>query len=424
MKQKVFALVDCNNFFVSCERVFRPDLWDKPVVVLSNNDAVIVARSNEVKVLGVPMAVPYSSVKDTLKQHDVALFSANFQMYGDFSQRVVRILQQESPNIEVYSVDESFLEISELPITDYQAWARALSAKIFKWIGVSVSIGVASSKTLAKAAADYCKKHPEQEGAFSVIDREEHQKLLEWLPVGAIWGVGYRTRPKLEAVGIKNGLALSQVSDAWAQANLTIRGVRTVRELKGQSCIDLDEAVVDGVQKSILRSRSFGHTVRAQYELEAAIATFAAQIAAKLRRKKQLAGSITTFLSGRRVDEKHRGAATITLLPPTNDTGVFIAAALEALKQVYDPDFGYTRAGVTCVDLKSHLQQLPLGADIQRLERQATLMQTVDTLNARMGTRVVRHASENPARQSWFSKREQRSPAYTTNWHSLPRVKV
>lgn len=424
MKPKVFALVDCNNFFVSCERVFRPDLWGKPVVVLSNNDAVIVARSNEAKALGLPMASPFSGVKEILQKNNVVQFSANFQLYGDFSQRVVRILQQESPNIEVYSVDESFLEISDLPITDYEEWGRRLSAKVFKWIGVPVSIGVAPSKTLAKAASDYTKKHPECLGAFSVFNNpENHHRLLSWLPVGDVWGVGYRTRPKLEAVGIKNALALSKVSDAWAQENLTIRGVRMVRELKGQSCINMEGA--DDTQKSILRSRSFGHTIRNYYELEGAIATFAAQIAAKLRRKKQIAGTVMTFLSGKRVEERHHGSVAVKMLPPTNNTGLLITAALQALKEVYDPDFGYTRAGVTFYDLGSAAaQQLKLGSDIVQLDRQAMLMKTVDGLNARMGTRVVRHASEHPELNHWFSKRDQRSPSYTQSWAALPVVKV
>lgn len=422
MKRKVFALVDCNNFFVSCERVFRPDLWGKPVVVLSNNDAVIVARSNEAKAFGIPMAAPYGAVKELLQKHDTTLFSANFGLYGDFSQRVVRLLQQEGSNIEVYSVDESFLEISELPIANYEQWARHLSAKIYQHIGVPVSIGVAPTKTLAKAASDFTKKHVEAQGAFSIIDDpEKHSRLLGWLPVGDVWGVGYRSRPKLEAVGIKNALALSQVSDAWAQANLTIRGVRMVRELKGQSCIGMEEG--DDTQKSILRSRSFGHTIRNYFELEGAIATFAAQIAAKLRHKKQVAGTVMTFLSGKRAEERRGGRVSVRLLPPTNNTGLIITAALEALKEAYDPDFGYTRAGVSCVDLCSAAnQQLRLGSDIAQLDRQAQLMQTVDLINTRMGTRVVRHASEHPELNHWFSKRDQRSPAYTTNWAALPVV--
>src|SRR5690349_8373228 len=171
-RKPIFALVDCNNFFVSCERVFRPDVWDKPVAVLSNNDGCIVARSNEVKALGVPMGVPYFKVSDVLKKNNVALFSGNFPLYGDFSQRVVQILQQECPDVEVYSVDESFLEISTLPITDYEAWGRELRAKILQYTGIPVSIGIAPTKTLAKAAADFVKKTEPARGAYAVLTEE------------------------------------------------------------------------------------------------------------------------------------------------------------------------------------------------------------------------------------------------------------
>lgn len=422
MPQPVFALIDCNNFFVSCERVFRPDLWHKPVAVLSNNDACIVARSNEVKALGVPMAAPYFQVRDILKKHNVQLFSANFQLYGDLSQRVVRILQTVCPTIEVYSVDESFLDVSALPIKDYTTWARELRAHILQLTGLPVSIGVAPTKTLAKAASDFAKKNSDYQGALSIMDDPaQHKALLEWLPVGDVWGVGYRTRPMLEGVGIKTGYALSQVSDAWAQANLTIRGVRMVRELKGQSCIGLDSG--EELQKSLERSRSFGHTIRDYYELEGAVATFAAQAAAKLRGKDQLAGEVVTYLYGKRGEESHRSTATSRLLPPSNNTGTLINAALRSLQQAYDPEFGYKKAGVVLLDLRSTAAwQLELGADLAKVDKQVALMRTVDTINARLGTRQVRHASEHLERNQWFSRKDLRSPNYTTRWTELARV--
>lgn len=422
-RQPVFALVDCNNFFVSCERVFRPDLWDKPVAVLSNNDGCIVARSNEVKAMGVPMGVPYFKVREELTKNKVTLFSGNFPLYGDFSQRVVQILENECPDIEVYSVDESFLEISHLPITDYTEWGKRLRAKILQWTGIPVSVGIAPSKTLAKAAADFSKKNLNTEGAFSIIgDDQKRIDLLTWLPLQDIWGVGWRTAPKLKARGIKNAYELSQASDAWVQEQLTIRGLKTVRELRGESCTSLDRG--EDPQQSIARTRSFGHNVRNYYELEGAVATFAAQAAVKLRQEGELAGAVATFMQTSKHAEVQRSSSQlIRLHPPTDETGKIIEAALAGLERMYDPDFGYKRAGVILLDLHK-AQQLAFDSDPIKIDRNAALMTTIDDINKRFGTRLVRHASEHIENQAWRSKRDMRSQAYTTNWRELPVVKI
>ncbi len=418
----VFALVDCNNFFVSCERVFRPDLWNKPVAVLSNNDGCIVARSNEVKALGVPMAVPYFEVKDTLKRHDVTLFSGNFSLYGDFSQRVVQILQDACPDIEVYSVDESFLELSHMAIHDYEAWGRALRAKIMQWTGIPVSVGIASTKTLAKAAADFAKKNDDTQGCWSIVDDDQKRvDLLSWLPLGDVWGVGRGTAPKLRARGIKNAYDLSCVSAVWAQTNLSIRGVKMLRELNGESCYPLESG--GEPQQSIARTRSFGHNIRNYYELEGAVATFAAQAAVKLRAQGQVAGAVMTFLrTSRHADVQGGGSQVTTLMPPSAETGQIITAALRGLEQIYDPDFGYKKGGVVLLDLRG-VRQLAFDSVPDDLDRRARLMKAVDGLNDLYHTRLVRHASEHLEDARWRSKRELRSPAYTTNWRELRRVK-
>lgn len=402
--------------------MFRPDLWNKPVAVLSNNDGVLVARSNEVKALGIPMGVPYFKVRNELAKHNVTLFSGNFPLYGDFSQRVVQILQSECPDIEVYSVDESFLEISHLPIKDYTDWGKHLRAKILQWTGIPVSVGVAPSKTLAKAAADFSKKHGEGGGAFSVVgDERKRVDLLKWLPLQDIWGIGWRTAPKLKARGIKNAYELSQVSDAWAQEQLTIRGLKTIKELRGEYCSSIDRS--EEPQQSIARTRSFGHTVRNYYELEGAVATFAAQAAVKLRQEGELAGAVVTFMQTSKHAEVQRSSSQlIRLHPPTNETGRLIEAALGALERIYDPDFGYKRAGVILLDLQKG-QQLAFDSNPEKIDRQTVLMQTIDDVNKRFGTRLVRHASEHIENQKWRSKREKRSQAYTTNWRELRTVK-
>lgn len=420
----VFALIDCNNFFVSCERVFRPDLWDKPVVVLSNNDGCIVARSNEVKALGVPMAVPLFTVKHILEAAGVTLFSGNFRLYGDFSQRVVQILQNAAPHVEVYSVDESFLEISSLQITDYRAWAADLQEQIFQWTGIPVSIGVAGTKTLAKAASEYAKKTPATQGVYAIETEAQREKLLQWLPVGDIWGIGWRTAPKLRQRGISTAAQLIEVSDQWAQAQLSIRGLQTIKELRGEVWLSLTEA--SEPQQSIARTRSFGRNIREYYELEGAIATFAAQAAARLRAQHEVAGAVLVFLRTAQRSEEHKGASTlIPLFQPSADTGAIIEAAVQGLQAIYDPDFSYKKGGIVLVDLKSDsaTQVSLFEMAPERLDRQQRLMQAVDQLNHRYNTRLVRHASEHLERQSWHSKQQQKSPAYTTSWNELPIVR-
>jgi DNA polymerase V len=421
-RKPVFALVDCNNFFVSCERVFRPDLWNRPVAVLSNNDACIVARSNEVKALGVPMAAPLFQVEHLIKGQDVTLFSANFRLYGDFSQRVVQILMQAAPAIEVYSVDESFLEISSLPTTDYQAWAQELRAKILQWTGIPVSIGVAPTKTLAKAAAEYAKKAPVDSGAY-VVTPQNHQELLRWLPIKDVWGVGRALTPRLLQRGVSTGYDLSRVSEVWAQRQMSIRGLKTVKELQGESCLPLETEVEP--QQSIARTRSFGHNVRNYYQLEGAIATFAAQAAVKLRAQKEVASGVMVFLRTPHNFEGGRGSSTVVrLVQPCADTGALIQAALQGLQAIYDPDFAYKRGGVALVGLGSQQAwQLSLMGDPARVDRQAQLMQAVDGINAKYNTRLVRHGSEHLERTEWFSKHQRRSPAYTTNWADIPVIK-
>jgi DNA polymerase V len=434
MNQKpVFALIDCNNFFVSCERVFRPDLANKPVAVLSNNDGCIVARSNEVKALGVPMAVPYFKVKQVLTQHKAALFSANFRLYGDLSQRIAEIMRQACPEVETYSIDESFLQLSSLQITDYESWALALRQKVLQFTGIPVSIGIAPNKTLAKAASEYAKQNLSTKGVYGLVADQQllpeaagarHRQLLEWLPVGDIWGVGRQSTPKLQQVGISNAWQLSQVSDQWAQAQLNVRGLRTVKELRGELCMGLE--VSDEPQQSIARTRSFGHTVRDYNQLEAAIATFAAQAAAMLRTQHETTETIMVFLRTPKRLEATGSSTVVRLLQPTNSTGDIIAAALEGLERLYDSNLAYKKGGVVLIKLASdERRQLSLlVGQPSSIDRETQLMQAVDQINSDFGSRLVRHASENPLRSNWHGQRGHQSPGYTTNWQELPIAKA
>jgi DNA polymerase V len=285
-----------------------------------------------------------------------------------------------------------------------------------------VSIGVAPTKTLAKAAAEYAKKAPLPSGAY-VVTNDNRDDLLRWLQIKDIWGVGRGLTPKLLQRGVSTAYDLSQVSESWAQQQMSIRGLRTVRELKGESCLPMETEVEP--QQSIARTRSFGHNVRDYYQLEGAIATFAAQAAVKLRAQREIATGVMVFLRTPHNFEGGRGSSTvIPLAQPSADTGSLIAAALQGLGAIYDPDFAYKRGGVALVGLKpERAWQLALTSDPARIDRQADLMRAVDQLNVRYSTRLVRHGSEHLERTEWFSKHQRRSPAYTTSWADLPVVK-
>lgn len=422
----IFALVDCNNFFASCERVFRPDLKDKPVAVLSNNDGVVVARSNEVKAMKIPMATPYFKVKNILQKNGTKLFSANFALYGDFSRRIVEILETEAPYVEVYSVDESFLEVSSLEIEDYEKWGRKLAARVEEWTGIPVSVGIGPTKTLAKATSEYVKKHSETKGAASSIGQKNRLKILKWLPVEDVWGVGRRLAPRLRDRGVRSAYDLTQVSEAWALDTMTIRGLKTIRELKGESSIPLEQNEVNARQKSISATRSFGRTVRAPYELESAVANFAARIAASLRRKNQVAGEVVIFLRSRANDTRQHNPSINVKLPfAASDTSILTAAVVKGLDQIIKEGHGYKRAGLVVHRLlPADAAQLPIidtpsEKEINRSER---LMAVMDEINKRWGKGSLATAREAVGRSSWQSKKENKSPAYSTSWSEIPKI--
>jgi DNA polymerase V len=420
---KVFALIDCNNFFVSCERVFRPDTWDKPAVVLSNNDGCVIARSNEVKAMGIPMAVPLFKVRDQLAQHNTVIFSANFALYGDLSQRITSLISATTPHVEVYSVDESFADLTELPVTDYEKWGRHIKEEIWRCTGVPVSVGVGSSKTLAKAAADYAKKQSAADGVHVALDAHRLDDLLKWLPLEDVWGIGRRLAPKLRLQGVRSAYDFTKIPDKWIQRELTVKGLTTVLELRGQSVIPFDSGVT--VRKTIGRSRAFGHTVRAVSQLESAVATFTAQAAAKLRAQGSIAGTVVTYLRTSRHAESFRSLATATpLAEPTADTGKLIQAAHAGLIRIYDEDFAYQKAGVVLLDIASREDwQLSLTDPDSKRDAKAKLMHSVDHLNKKFGPNTVWHAAQDVGSARWHSKHLKRSPAYTTSWSDLPIIK-
>lgn len=418
-----YALVDCNNFFVSCERVFRPDLAKQPVAVLSNNDGCIVARSNEVKAFNIPMGVPLFKVKHVVRANNIKLFSANFELYGDISQRIVELLRQETPLIEVYSIDECFINLSELPIEDAHEWAVRVRTRIWREVGIPVSVGVAPTKSLAKAASFYAKTHGD--GTHVVDDEASRRELLGSLPVGEVWGIGRRLGPKLIEKGISNALQLIDTSDQWLATQFTITGMRMVDELRGEARIAFGDK--RDQRASIMCSRSFGHRVRDYFQLESAVATFAAQAAARLRAQDSVCRGIVTFISTgvRQPEHRHYASHLITLPEATADSGQLISSALEGLDAIYDHDFAYQKAGVTLVGITDIAAwQLSLSSDEVQREKKVALMEEVDKLNTRFGKGTVWQGTEARSKAAWQSKSERRSPRYTTRLHELPQLHV
>lgn len=418
----MYALIDCNNFFVSCERLFRPELETKPVAVLSNNDGCFISRSQEAKDIGLPMGAPLFKWKNEVNVYGVTLFSANFELYGDISERIVTLLREVTPLIEVYSIDECFLDISRLGILHYEAWATSVKNRIWGEIGIPVSVGIGPTKTLAKIASTYAKKHG---GVYAVTDDAHREQLLRELPIEDIWGVGWRMAPKLRDKGISMAWQLVGASDAWLRQQFNITGMKMIDELRGTPRIQFGD--VHDQRKSIMRSRMFGHKVRAYHMLESAVATFAAQAAVRLRAQDSLARRIMVFLSANKHSKDARRvylSTTVTLAEASADTARIMTAALNGLKQIYDDQFAYQKTGVVLLDIVDReVWQLSMLADEPRRDERLGLMNSVDKLNKKYG-HVVYQASEKMSTDTWRSKRERRSPRYTTQWSELPGIKA
>lgn len=425
MRKPIFALVDCNNFFVSCERLFRPDLEGKPVVVLSSGDGCAVSRSNEAKALGIPMGAPAFKYRELFEKHNVTRFSGNFELYSDVSRRITSVLQTVTPRIEIYSVDESFLDLSELPISDYDEWGRRVRDLIFQWVGVPVSIGIAPSKTLAKLASTRPKKDSSLGGALSLVNKPAAfmDHVLASTPIEDIWGVGWRGAPKLRAQGVGNAKHLAELTPRRAQQLMGIHGRQMVAELNGTSCYPLE---LEGkLPKTISATRTFGEDTHNLYVLEAALATFVNTTTFKLRRSGQLAQSASFFLTTNRHKPGYASwSKQIHLDMPTADTGMLIQLLTNELRRTYNPAASYHRAGVWLSDFlpDDQLQTDLLGiVDTTAHDRSKRKMSAVDELNHRYGRGSIRFAAEDLA-ISWRPKRKLRSPRYTSSWDELPTV--
>ena len=419
----MYALVDCNNFFVSAERVFRPDLRNRPVCVLSNNDGCIVALSNEAKAIGLARGNPLFKVRDIVARCNVTIFSANFSLYAGMSSRVMHVMAEDFPNMEIYSIDEAFLPIDGLKNDEILLKMRELKAKLWRWTGIPVSIGIAQTKTLAKVAGHYAKKFPGYQGVCMIDSEVKRQKALQRIPVSDIWGIGRQSRKKLDAANVFSAWDFTQMSESWVQQHFGISGVKTRRELNGIPCVEASEIET---KQSICTSRSFGKTVAEEEELLASIVEFTTTCAQKLRAQHSVANMLSIFISTDRFKEElpqYKQYATTKLTVGTADTSELIGYAKRLLAAIFRPGFQYKRAGVILAGITDDaVVQQNLFDGVENRERRQLLFQTIDKINQGDGGRV-KFAIQGQNDAKWRSRKEFCSPNYLGNIDELMKVK-
>jgi len=417
----MFALVDCNNFFVSCERIFNPRLKNRPVVVLSNNDGCIIARSAEAKKLGIPMGAPLHQYKALLEHHNVTVLSANFGLYGDISGRVMETLAHCIEDLEIYSIDEAFLNFAGH--TDLHELSVSIREKVLRWVGVPVSVGVAPTKTLAKLANSIAKKS--QTGVCVIDNLEEfHKTSMPTIPVQDVWGIGSRSAKMLRGYGIWTAADLMCADDRWLRKKLTIKGLQTAWELRGVACLKIEE--VQESSKSIICSRSFGQRITSLAHIKEAVAEYVTRAAGRLRAQKMSVGSIVVYITTSKfIQERYAQSITITLPVATDYTPYLIQHALAAVQKIYVQGYEYKKAGVMLMGLTPKAEkQYTLFSSLPVTEQVSDdLMKTVDAINRKWGQSMV-HFAATGIEKNWKVKSERKSPAYTTCWDELLSIKI
>lgn len=420
----VFALVDCNNFYASCEKLFRPDLKDTPVVVLSNNDGCVVARSREAKLLGIKMGVPVFQIKAEMQRHGILAFSSNYALYADLSSRVMRTLEEMAPRVEVYSIDEAFLDLTGIESAiSLVEFGQQVRERIGHWIGITVCVGIAPTKTLAKLANHAAKKYPATQGVVDLTNPDRQRRLLALVPVDDVWGVGRRLSKRLNALGITTALDLANASPRAIRDQFSVVLERTVRELNGESCIELED--IPPTKKQIVCSRSFGIKVTQFELLREAVCEYATRATEKLRKEQRQAKVMTVFIRTspfKDNEPQYSNSASGELLIPSCDTRDFIELANHLLKRIWKDGFRYAKAGVMLSDFYDPgMFQPGLFDDVSTRSNSQQLMSVLDTIN-QSGAGKVFFAGQG-TKKDWSMKREHLSPAYTTRWDQLPRVK-
>ena len=418
-----YLMVDCNNFYASCERVFDPSLEGKPVVVLSNNDGCVIARSSEAKALGVVMGEPAYKREAFFSRSGVHVFSSNYALYGDMSSRVMRILAGFAAETEIYSIDECFLLLRGLNAPSLLQTAREIRRTVRQWTGIPVCVGIARTKTLAKIANRLAKKES-GDGVRLLEDEADIDGVLQGLETGDIWGIGRKSARRLSASGVHTALDLKGRDDDWVRRHLTVTGLRTVLELRQIPCITLEDAPPPA--RSLVCSRSFGTRIESLASLEEAVSAYVQRAGEKLRRKGLVAGAVQVFLETNRFQPgpQYAGSRCRALPAPTADTLALHGPALEILRDIHKPGYRYQKAGVILLDLSpvtgrqlSFLE--PHGEEKTRRDR---LMRVMDRINTVHGRGTLTLAASGLGKKEWHMRQERRSPSYTTSWAELPVV--
>ena len=419
----MFALIDCNNFYASCERVFQPHLNDKPVVILSNNDGCVIARSNEAKSLGIPMGAPAFKYKELFQKNRVQVFSSNFTLYGDISNRVMSIISRFVPDVEVYSIDEAFIKFDGFSEEETNKKCKDIIDTILKWTGIPVSIGLAPTKSLAKAANRIAKKYSNKtNGFYSINNNEKRIKVLKNISVGDIWGIGFQNEKKLSRVNVKSGMDFINLPDNWVKKNMSIIGLKLKKELEGIPTLNIEEGKID--KKSIATTRSFESEISSLNDLIERITTFSVVASKKLRRQNSECNMISVFIRSnpfKQNDDKYHFSLTGSLPFSTNSSIEISKFAVKLLNKIYSKNKSYKKAGIILMGLSPQSNHQFSLFD-QNIDKQKKLMRSIDSIDNKYGLYKVRLASQDQKR-IWKMKRQKLSRNYTTEIDEVLIVK-
>ena len=420
----MFALADCNNFFASCERVFRPDLQGKPVIVLSNNDGCAVARSNEAKALGIKMGDPFFKIRHLVEKHNVAVFSGNMALYGDMSQRVRWVLEDFAPAVEVYSIDEAFLDLRGLDNVDFNEYAKRISAECWRLTSIPVSVGIAPSKTLAKIASKLCKQYPKLRGGCYMHRPQDVEKVLRKFPIEDVWGIGRKTTAKLHSLGVSTAWDYTQLPEGFVRKMFALPGLRTWKELRGEPCIEFEDGFE--AKQSICVSRSFATEISDVEELSEQIANFASSMAEKLRQQRSVVTEMAVFAYTNRFKEDNPqtyGNSLVHFETPTNEQRTIVSNAVAAAHELYKCGYGYKKAGVVATHIMQECDVVhSLFEDEHDTDREQRLTSAIDAINCTFGRGSVKLAVQGSGQIKSASQKQ--SPHYTTLWDDIPKVSI
>lgn len=419
----MIAMVDCNSFYASCEQVFRPDLWGKPVVVLSNNDGCIIAANKEAKELTqIPMFEPVFKIKDQLLKHGVRFFSSNYTLYGEMSRRVMNTLKSFSPQVEVYSIDEAFLDISGIKGIPLQEYGHQIKETIFKNTGLPVGVGIASTKTLGKLANRMAKKIVENEHVCVIDSEDKKIAALQWAEIGDIWGIGRQHARHLKNIGVNTAYDFTKLPLAWVRKNMTVTGERTWRELRGEACKPIQ--IHPKPKKMIGTAKSFGKRLESLELIEEACAYYISEISEVLRAQNSCASYVRVFVATNyhsKIDQQYFNSKTVKMPIPTNNTFELTSMARKALHAIYKPGYRYKKVGVDLSGIVPH-DQIQGNLFEKPSKFKPELMKTVDALNSKYGKATVSSAMIGTRKNEWELIKKERSPRYTTQWEELLRI--